>query len=108
LCFALASVAWHAWAIFLIYGFVYSLTEPAAKAMVTELVPAERKGLAFGWFHFAIGVGALPSSLIFGWLYDDFGAWTAFGWGATSAALASMLLLIDPAIGRARLPPSHS
>ena len=56
LCFALAAVAWHAWAIFLIYGFVYSLTEPAAKAMVTELVPADQKGLAFGWFHSAIGI----------------------------------------------------
>jgi MFS family permease len=93
LCFALASLAWHAWVIFLIYGFVYSLTEPAAKAMVTELVPAERKGLAFGWFHFAIGIAALPSSLIFGWLYDHYGAWFAFGWGAVSAVLASMLLI---------------
>jgi MFS family permease len=96
LCFALARSAWHAWAIFLIYGFVYSLTEPAAKAMVTALVPAERKGLAFGWFHFAIGIAALPSSLIFGWLYDDFGAWNAFGWGAASAALASLLLAATP------------
>jgi MFS family permease len=95
LCFALAETAWHAWAIFLAYGFVYSLTEPAAKAMVTELVPAERKGLAFGWFHFAIGIAALPSSWIFGWLYEHYGAWAAFGWGAASAALASLLLAID-------------
>jgi MFS family permease len=97
LCFALAQSAWHAWIIFLIYGFVYSLTEPAAKAMVTELVPAERKGLAFGWFHFAIGIAALPSSLIFGWLYDAFGAWMAFGWGAASAALAAAVLLVNVA-----------
>jgi MFS family permease len=96
LCFALAASAWQAWAIFLVYGFVYSLTEPAAKAMVTELVPAERKGLAFGWFHFAIGIAALPSSLLFGWLYDHYGAWTAFGWGTASAALASLLLVATP------------
>jgi len=106
LCSALASSAWHAWAIFLIYGFVYSLTEPAAKAMVTELVPTERKGLAFGWFHFAIGIAALPSSLIFGWLYDECGAWIAFGWGAASAAVASVVLLVGTARGRAKLPSS--
>jgi MFS family permease len=95
LCFALAQSAWQAWAIFLVYGFVYSLTEPAAKAMVTELVPAERKGLAFGWFHFAIGIAALPSSWVFGWLYESYGAWIAFGWGAASAAIASLLLVIN-------------
>jgi len=97
LCFALAESAWHAWAIFLVYGFVYSLTEPAAKAMVTELVPAERKGLAFGWFHCAIGIAALPSSLIFGWLYEHYGAWVAFGWGAASASAASLLLIAESA-----------
>jgi MFS family permease len=90
--FALAEVAWHAWAIFLIYGFVYSLTEPAAKAMVTQLVPADQKGLAFGWFHSAIGIAALPSSLLFGWLYEQFGVWAAFGTGASLAALAAGLL----------------
>jgi len=95
LCFALAEVAWHAWAIFLIYGFVYSLTEPAAKAMVTHLVPSEQKGLAFGWFHSAIGIAALPSSLLFGWLYETFGVWTAFGSGAALAALAAGLLAVS-------------
>lgn len=95
LCFALAEVAWHAWAIFLVYGFVYSLTEPAAKAMVTQLVPAEQKGLAFGWFHSAIGIAALPSSLLCGWLYEHFGVWAAFGSGASMAALAAGLLAIS-------------
>jgi MFS family permease len=96
LCFALASSAWQAWTIFLIYGVVYSLTEPAAKARVSELVNPEHKGLAFGLFHCAIGIAALPSSLIFGWLYEQFGQWIAFGLGATMAALAAGLLAISP------------
>lgn len=93
LAFALAANAWQVWIIFLSYGFIYSLTEPAAKAFVTRLIPSERKGLAFGWFNFAIGIAALPSSLIFGWLYERLGSLTAFGWGAALAAAASMLLV---------------
>src|SRR5262249_32438143 len=78
LAFALAANAWQAWVIFLSYGFIYSLTEPASKALVGHLTPAERKGLAFGWFNFAVGIAALPSSLIFGWLYQRFGGLSAF------------------------------
>jgi len=93
--FALAGSAWQACVIFLIYGFVYSLTEPTSKAMVTELAGDERKGLAFGWYNFAFGVAALPSSLIFGWLYEKMGVWTAFGWGAAMAALAATVVALD-------------
>src|SRR4029078_9234135 len=93
LAFALAVTGWQVWLIFLTYGFVYSLTETARNAMVTRLGPSERKGLAFGWFNFAIGVAALPASLVCGWLYQNFGALAAFGWGAILAAIAALLLL---------------
>ena len=92
LAFALATAAWHAWALFLAYGVVYALTEPAEKTLVAGLVGAERKGLAFGWFNFAIGVAALPSSVIFGYLYDVFGPLAAFGWGAALAVVAALLV----------------
>lgn len=93
LAFALAGAAWQIWVLFLAYGLFYALTEPAQKTMVTVLVGAERKGLAFGWFNFATGIAALPSSVIFGWLYDRFGALVAFGWGAGLAGAAAVLLL---------------
>lgn len=91
--FGLATDAWHAWVLFLIYGLFYALTEPAEKKLVTQLVGEHRKGLAFGWFNLAIGIAALPSSILFGWLYERFGALIAFGWGASLAALATLLLL---------------
>ncbi|MCA9053056.1 MAG: MFS transporter [Planctomycetaceae bacterium] len=92
LAFGFADAAWHAWALFLVYALFYALTEPAEKSLVTELAGPERKGLAFGWFHFAIGVSALPSSLIFGVLYERSGAAVAFGWGAALSMLALGLL----------------
>ncbi len=93
IAFALIDTAWQVWVAFLVYGVFYALTEPAEKTLVAKLVSAERKGHAFGWFNFAIGIAALPSSLIFGWLYEQHGPLVAFGWGAGLSALAAILLL---------------
>ncbi len=92
LAFALATAAWQIWALFLGYSLFYALTEPAEKAMIADLVGGERKGLAFGWYNFAIGIAALPSSLIFGALYQAFGPVVAFGWGAGLALVAALML----------------
>jgi MFS family permease len=92
LAFAFASEAWHAWVLFLGYALFYALTEPAEKAMVANLAGPERKGLAFGWYNAAVGVLALPASLLFGLIYQEFGALWAFGWGAALAGLAALLL----------------
>ncbi|HEY4309065.1 MAG TPA: MFS transporter [Pirellulales bacterium] len=91
--FALASEAWHAWALFMSYAVFYALTEPPEKTLVAQLVPGERKGLAYGWYNFAIGIAALPASVLFGYLYKDFGALTAFSTGAGLALVAAVLLL---------------
>ncbi len=62
--------------------------------MVADLVPPERHASAFGVYHFCIGIAALPSSLLMGFLYQRFGAGPAFTTGASLAALAALLLLI--------------
>jgi MFS family permease len=92
LAFALATTAWQAWASFLAYALFYGLTEPAEKALVADLVGGERKGLAYGWYNCAVGIATLPASLIFGALYQVFGALAAFGWGAALALVAVVLL----------------
>jgi MFS family permease len=93
LAFALATEAWQAWAFFLGYALFASLTEPAEKTFVANLVGSERKGLAFGWFNFAVGIVTLPASLLFGLIYDRMGALPAFGWGAGLALVAAVMLL---------------
>ena len=90
--FAFATNAWSVWLLFLAYAVFYALTEPAEKTLVSGLVAKERLGLAFGWFHLAIGVTALPSSLMFGLLYQRFGPLVAFGWGAAMSLAAAVLL----------------
>jgi MFS family permease len=92
IAFALATAAWQAWTFFLAYGLVIGLIEPAERTLVSSLVGGERKGLAYGWYNAAIGIATLPSSLIFGALYDVFGAMAAFEWGAGLALVAVVLL----------------
>jgi MFS family permease len=92
LAFGLATAVWEVWAFFLGYGLVYGLIEPAEKTLVADLVGGERKGLAYGWFNFAVGIGTLPASLIFGAIYQVYGALAAFGWGAALAILAVAIL----------------
>jgi MFS family permease len=91
--FAAATQAWQTIALFMIYSLYYSLTEPAEKTIVTQLVPPDLKGRAFGWFHFCIGIAALPANLVFGSLYV-LHPWLAFGLGAVLAGLACVLSVI--------------
>lgn len=92
--FAFASTALHIWALFLVYGLYYGLTEGVERAYVADLVGQQSRGAAFGWFHLAIGVGALPASLIFGELWNAIGAHWAFIVGAGLSLLASILLAV--------------
>ncbi len=79
--------------IFAFYGLYHGLCEPAEKALVKEMAPAELRGQAYGAYHFATGIAALPAGLIAGWLWQHYGASAALGFGAAVAALASALLL---------------
>jgi MFS family permease len=88
--FAMATSQWHAWALFAAYALFYAFTEGTEKAFVADCVPPERRGAAFGWFNLAIGLGALPASLIFGAIWDRVSPHAAFLFGASLAILASI------------------
>lgn len=85
--------------LFAIYAFFYAFTEGTEKAFVADLVNEESRGTAFGLFNFSVGLGALPASIIFGFLYSYFnklipgyGGTVAFGFGG-AIAITSMILL---------------
>ncbi|MDP1779110.1 MAG: MFS transporter [Anaerolineales bacterium] len=95
--FALASAGWQIWTLFGLYGIFYAATEGVAKALVADLVPESQRGTAYGLFNAAIGITALPASLLAGLLWQGLGAWAGFGpsapffFGATLALIASIL-----------------
>jgi MFS family permease len=96
LAFGRATQTWHAWALFLVYGLFFGLTEGTQSALVADLVGRDRRGTAFGWYYLAIGIGALPASLVFGLIWDRFGAAAAFDVGAALAVAAALVLLAVP------------
>jgi MFS family permease len=98
--FALAGAAWQLILLFGLYGLYYGLTEGVAKAYVADLVPEKARGTAYGWFNGAIGLAALPASLLAGLLWQGAGDWPGLGaaapfyFGAILAAGALLLLVV--------------
>jgi MFS family permease len=97
--FAVAQNGAAIWLLFGLYGFYYALTEGAAKALVADLIPQEQRGTAYGYYNAAIGLTALPASLIAGLLWQGAWGWMGFGpaapflFGAVMALLAGVLFL---------------
>ena len=85
--------------LFAVYALFYAFTEGAEKAFVADLVRDEYRGTAYGMFNFAIGIGALPASILFGFIYAYFeklipgyGGTVAFSSGGVIALISMGLL----------------
>jgi len=91
--FGLADAPWQIWLLYSLYGLYYATTEGVAKAMVADLVEPARRGTAYGLYNAAIGVMALPASVIAGLLWDRVSPSAPFLFGAAAAGLALVLLL---------------
>jgi MFS family permease len=97
LSFALSRTGWQVWTLFGLYGIYYAAVEGTAKALVADLVPAEKRGTAYGLYNAAVGLAALPASAIAGLLWQGAFGWSGFGpaapffFGAGMALLAGFL-----------------
>ena len=94
---AVSHAGWHVWVLYAAYGIYYAATEGAVRALVADIVPQERRGAAYGLLNAAVGITALPASVIAGLLWQGAGTWTGFGpsapffFGATLALTAGIL-----------------
>ena len=100
--FGLAAEVWQIWVLFAAYGLYFGATEGVEKALVADFVPAERRGAAFGFYNLALGIAALPASLIFGTLVDHASARAAFLFGGGMALLAAIAICFVAPPGRPR------
>lgn len=107
--YGLASSEWQIWLLFAFYGLFFGLTEGVEKAFVVDLADPALRGAAFGWYHFAVGSGALPASLLFGVIWQQMGGVAPFLFGAALSAVSALLLLVlvrpAPAASRTRQHP---
>lgn len=97
--FGYAREAWQVGCLLLLYGVYYGLTEGVSKALVADLVPAERRATAYGLLSAVQGIGVLPAGLLAGWL-----------WAAVSPAapfLCGGLLSLFAALGLRAVQPGR-
>jgi MFS family permease len=95
--FAFVESAWQCWVLFIIYGSYFGLTESVEKAFVADMVPVAKRGTAYGFYNLAYGVTVFPASLLFGLLWGEYGASTAFLASAVISMLALLLFTtVDP------------
>ncbi len=107
--FAFVTTPLTAWILFGIYGLYFGLTEGAEKALVADLVPASKRGAAFGWYHLAFGIAVFPASLLTGGIWQFYGAETAFLFCAVVAMIAAFLLLtVKPKANSDKIVKSNS
>lgn len=92
--FAFASSTWHIWFLFIVYGIYSAATDGIQRAYIADLIPAGKRGMALGTFNAMVGLAALPSSILAGYLWKIKGPIATFGFGSFMAFLAGFLLII--------------
>jgi MFS family permease len=93
--FGFATQGWQIWALYALYGVYYAMTDGVASALVADLVPqSEKRGTAFGLYNAAVGVSALPASLIAGVLWERINPSAPFVFGSILAFVAMIALTV--------------
>ena len=77
---------------FLVYSIYTAAVEGSEKALIADLTPEPLRATAFGWHAAVQGFGALAAGVLFGVIWQFFGASSAFLTGAVLALVAAALL----------------
>ena len=80
------------WACVIAYGLVTGLSEGSERALISVYAHEHERGTAFGWYHLAIGLSAIPAGVLFGTIWQHWNAGAAFLF-AGSLALVCIILL---------------
>jgi len=94
LFFGLAHSSLFLWFLFPVYGIYMALTEGVGKAYISNLVPQEKIGTAFGVYQTTIGLCTFFASLIAGLLWTYIGVSAPFIFGSIMAVISAFLFVI--------------
>ncbi|MEW6210915.1 MAG: MFS transporter, partial [Acidobacteriota bacterium] len=103
--FGLATEAWMAWPLFVLYGMFPAMTDGVAKAMAVDTAGSAGRATAIGIYSMVAGVTQIAASYAGGLLWDRIDARATFYFGAALAALAVVLLfaLLPSRVGGRRV-----
>jgi MFS family permease len=80
--------------LFALYGLYSAMTDGIQKAFVADAVDKNKRGTGLGLYNSLLGITLLPASLIAGLLYDHVNSSVPFYFGACTALISVILLLI--------------
>jgi MFS family permease len=81
-------------ALFAIYGLYSAATDGVQKAFISDMIDENKKGTGLGIYNSLLGLTLLPASLIAGYLYDKINASIPFYFGAATALVSAVMMLI--------------
>ncbi|MDO8292024.1 MAG: MFS transporter [Gallionella sp.] len=80
------------WACTLLYGLLTGLGEGSERALISLYADERERGTAFGWYHLAVGLSAIPAGLLLGTIWHYWNAGVAFLFAGALALLSALLL----------------
>jgi MFS family permease len=92
-------------ALFALYGLYSAATDGIQKAFISDLVYKNKKGTGMGIYNSLLGITLLPASLIAGILYDKVDSRIPFYFGAATAVLSALMMLIFVIIFSEKIRP---
>lgn len=81
-------------ALFALYGLYSAATDSIQKAYISDMIDQNKKGTGLGIYNGLLGITLLPASLIAGTLYDKVNSSVPFYFGAATAALSAILMVV--------------
>jgi MFS family permease len=84
------------WTLTALFGLTSDLYRPASAALLTDLVPSERRLVAFAGYRLAINAGFALGPAVAGFLAERSFVWLFVGEAVTSAVLGVLALVVLP------------
>ncbi len=81
-------------ALFALYGLYSAATDGIQKAFISDSIDSNKKGTGLGIYNGLLGITLLPASLIAGVLYDKVNSSVPFYFGAVTALISAILMLV--------------
>ena len=71
------------------YGFYQASVDPISRAYIADLAGKSKRGRAYGYYYFSVGLISMAESFIFGLIYD-----LSYTWAFTYISILLLICII--------------